>query len=130
MTSSISPFLRLCVAVSASALAARLLVFSLASFQRMAAQPSGLMTLYQLFWSMATRSPMPMPSAPPEPPSPITMQMTGTRRRLISRRFTAMLSAWPRCSAPMPGYAPGVSMKVTMGSLNFSASFILRSALR
>ena len=130
ITSSISPLRRLSAAVSESALAAWLLVRSFASLKRMAAQPSGLITLYQLFCSIATRSPTAMPSAPPEPPSPITMQMTGTRRRLISRRLTAMLSACPRCSAPMPGYAPGVSTKVTIGSRNFSASFILRSALR
>ena len=31
---------------------------------------------------------------------------------------------------PMPGYAPGVSTRQTTGSLNFSASFMARSALR
>ena len=41
-----------------------------------------------------------------------------------------MLSACPRSSAPMPGYAPGVSISATTGRWNFSASFIARSALR
>ena len=49
-----------------------------------------------------TRSPTPMPSAPPEPPSPITTQRSGRQPRhredvLGDRR------AWPRSSAPMPG---------------------------
>ena len=36
-----------------------------------------------------------------------------------------MLSAiaidWPRSSAPIPGYAPGVSTSVTIGIPNFAA---------
>ena len=52
---------------------------------------------------MRTRSPTPMPSAPPLPPSPITMQTIGTRSGDISRMFSAMAHAWPRSSAPMPG---------------------------
>ncbi len=34
-----------------------------------------------------------------------------------------MASAWPRSSAPMPGYAPGVSMKQMMGRPNLRAEF-------
>ena len=62
--------------------------------------------------------------APPEPPSPITTDMIGCE---IDRQHSidlAMASAWPRSSAPFPGYAPGVSIKVITGILNFSASFI------
>jgi hypothetical protein len=52
---------------------------------------------------MLTRSPMPMPSAPPDPPSPITTQTIGVARRDISSKFLAMSADWPRSSAPMPG---------------------------
>ena len=41
-----------------------------------------------------------------------------------------MASATPRSSPPMPGYAPGVSIRLTIGRPNFSASFIARRALR
>ena len=37
---------------------------------------------------------------------------------------------WQRSSASIPGYAPGVSTNVNTGSLNFSAVFIKRKALR
>ena len=36
---------------------------------------------------MAMRSPTPMPSAPPLPPSPMTTQTIGVRSRLISSRL-------------------------------------------
>ncbi len=42
--------------------------------------------------------------------------------RAISRRFRAMASAWPRSSASMPGYAPGVSRNVMTGRPNLAAS--------
>ncbi len=71
-----------------------------------------------------------MPRAPPLPPSPITMHRVGTRSALISRMFSAIAQAWPRSSAPMPGYAPGVLISVTIGSPNRSASFIFWRALR
>ena len=45
----------------------------------------------------------PSASAPPEPPSPMTMEMEGTPREDMTSRLTAMASAWPRSSAPMPG---------------------------
>jgi len=54
----------------------------------------------------------------------------GTCSSDISRRLRAMASACPRSSAPMPGYAPGVSTRVRTGLPNFSASFIRRRALR
>jgi hypothetical protein len=56
--------------------------------------------------------------------------MVGTRSRDISRMLRAMASAWPRSSAPRPGYAPGRSMKLITGRPNFSAIFMHRSALR
>ncbi len=52
---------------------------------------------------MRTRSPIAMPSAPPEPPSPVTVTTIGVRRLAISMRLRAIASAWPRSSAPMPG---------------------------
>ena len=60
----------------------------------------------------------------------MSMQTMGVFSPLISRRFTAMASATPRSSLPTPGYAPGVSMRVTTGRRTFSASFITRRALR
>ena len=43
------------------------------------------------------------PSAPPEPPSPITTQTIGVGSRDISYIELAMTWACPRSSAPMPG---------------------------
>ena len=57
-----------------------------------------------------------MPSAPPEPPSPVMVTMIGTVSAAISRRLRAIASAWPRSSAPIPGKAPGVSTKVKIGN--------------
>ena len=62
-------------------------------FQRIAAQPSGLITEYQACSSIATRSPTPMPRAP-EPPSPITMQTIGVRPAHL-QRVRAIASACP-----------------------------------
>jgi len=73
------------------------------SLKRMAEQASGLMTLYQANSIMATLSATPMPSAPPEPPSPQTIERIGVFRRDISNMLRAIDSAWPRSSAPMPG---------------------------
>ena len=71
-----------------------------------------------------------MPSAPPLPPSPLTMTMTGVSRTIMSRRLTAIASATPRSSDSIPGYAAGVSTNTITGRLNFSASRIARIALR
>jgi len=79
---------------------------------------------------MSTRLPMPIASAPQLPPSPVTTATIGVRSPAISRRFLAIASACPRSSAPSPGYAPGVSMKVTKGLPNFSARCMSRSAFR
>src|SRR5438552_2390741 len=43
-----------------------------------------------------------MPSAPPEPPSPITAAIMGIRKFIISRRLTAIASEMCRSSEPIP----------------------------
>ena len=74
-----------------------------ASPHRMAAQPSGEITAYTAYSSISTRLPIPIASAPPLPPSPVTMATMGVGSPAISRKFRAMASAWPRSSAPRPG---------------------------
>ena len=69
-----------------------------------------------------------MPKAPPEAPSPITTVIIGVFKMVISKIFLAIASPCPRSSASKPGYAPGVSSKVTTGMPNFSAIFIKRNA--
>src|SRR5690606_34949667 len=91
---------------------------------------SGEITEYHVFSIIKTLSPTPIPKAPPEAPSPIITQMIGTFNRVISKIFRAIASPCPRSSASNPGYAPGVSIKVNTGRLNFSADFIKRNALR
>ena len=85
------------------------------SRHRIAAHPSGGMTLYTANSCIRIRSPIAMPSAPPLPPSPQMFTMIGTSSRAISRRFTAMASAIPRSSDSTPGYAAGVSTKTMIG---------------
>ena len=46
----------------------------------------------------------------------------------IEKSDFAIASPCPRSSAPIPGYAPFVSIKVIIGLLNFSACFIKRIA--
>ena len=82
-----------------------------------------------LYWSISTRSATPIASAPPEPPSPITTLTIGTFRLDITNRLRAMASLWPRSSAPIPGYAPGVSISVISGKPNFSARCMSRKRL-
>src|SRR5438876_163834 len=79
---------------------------------------------------MRTRLPIPIASAPPLPPSPVTTARTGVRRAAISRRFRAIASAWPRSSAPTPGYAPGVSMRLRTGLPDFELRDLLAAAGR
>jgi hypothetical protein len=79
---------------------------------------------------MWTRLATPSASAPPEPPSPITVAITGTDARDSIAIDAPMASPWPRSSAPRPGYAPGVSMNVRIGIPNRSASSKTRIALR
>ena len=69
-------------------------------------------------------------TAPPDPPSPITVTIIGTRRDAISLKLRAMASACPRSSAPMPGWAPPVSIRQITGMRNLAASLILAIALR
>src|SRR5712692_407271 len=71
-----------------------------------------------------------MPSAPPLPPSPLTMTTMGVSRSIMSRRLTAIASATPRSSDSMPGYAAGVSTNTMTGRPNFSARRLARSAVR
>ena len=96
----------------------------------MLAQPSGEITEYTAFSSIQTRSATARASAPPLPPSPINMEITGTQRVVISIKFSAMACPWPRSSAPTPQNAPEVSIKQITGRPNFSACFISLSALR
>ena len=56
-----------------------------------------------------------MARAPPEPPSPIKIDKTGTFKDDISKRFLAMASPCPRSSASSPQKAPGVSTKQMIG---------------
>ena len=70
---------------------------------RIDAQPSGEITEYVAYCSISTTSPTAMASAPPEPPSPITLTMIGVRSRAISNRLRPMASDWPRSSASIPG---------------------------
>jgi hypothetical protein len=86
------------------------------------AQPSGEITLYVPYSSTWTRFATPSASAPPEPPSPMMVAMIGTCARDIAARHAPIASLRPRSSAPMPGYAPGVSMKVKIGSPKRDAS--------
>jgi len=64
-----------------------------ASPQRMAAQPSGEITEYTAYSSISTRLPMPMASAPPLPPSPVTTTIIGTGSEAMRLRLRAIASA-------------------------------------
>ncbi len=66
-------------------------------------QLSGEITLYQAYCSIRIRLVTPRPSAPPDAPSPMTTEIVGTRSEDMTSRFTAIASACPRSSAPMPG---------------------------
>ena len=55
-------------------------------------QDSGEITEYQVCSSIYTRSPIPIPKAPPDAPSPTIKQSIGTFRTDISRRFLAIAS--------------------------------------
>ena len=69
----------------------------------MEAKPSGERMAYTEFSSISTRLATPSARAPPLLPSPVMRAMTGTVSRLISIRFRAMASPWPRASASRPG---------------------------
>src|SRR5204862_32546 len=117
-------------AVRRRSAALRATVSGVRSRKRIDAQPSGEITEYQACSCMSTRSARARASAPPLPPSPITALTTGTRSPASVRRLAAIASACPRSSAPMPGYAPCVSMRVITGRAKRSASSKRRTALR
>ena len=98
------------------------------SLYKILANPSGDKIEYTAFSNMAILSPTAIANAPPLEPSPITIQIIGTSSFEISNKFLAIASPCPLSSAPIPGYAPGVSIKVIIGLLNFSACFINRNA--
>jgi hypothetical protein len=60
----------------------------------------------------------------------MTTATVGTRRRTIAWMLRAIAPPWPRCSAPAPGAAPGVSIRVSTGTSSFSARAMARMALR
>ena len=128
MTSSTTPSSRRSCAVRRSASAARSAYA--ASLKRIEAQPSGEITEYIPYAIISTRLATPIASAPPLPPSPMTTVTTGTDSDAMPSSASAIACAWPRSSAPMPGYAPGVSISVTIGSEKRSAIRITRSAFR
>src|SRR5215211_7654502 len=100
-TASITPSWRQLAASGLRAAAA--LTFSPASRQRIAAQPSGEITVYIAFSCMSTRSASAVAIAPPEPPSPMMHATTGIVRRLISAWERAIAPPCPCCSAATPG---------------------------
>src|SRR5215207_6939213 len=87
---------RSCAVMRSAVAAFSRISWLLPSFQRIAAQPSTVITEYTAFSSISTRSATPSASAPPDPPSPITVAMIGTVSWLISRRFRAIASDCPR----------------------------------
>jgi hypothetical protein len=67
---------------------------------------------------------------PPLPPSPTIALTTGTRSVARTARLVAIASARRRCSEPIPGYAPCVSMKLMTGRPKRSARRKRRTAFR
>ena len=96
------------------------------SFHKIAAHPSGDMTEYIAFSNIKTLFADAKAIAPPDPPSPIINDMIGTLKDMQHSIELAIACACPLCSAPIPGYAPGVSINVIIGILNLSAIFISR----
>jgi hypothetical protein len=128
MTPSTTPIRSRLRASILSALAATEAI--VASFHRIEAQPSGLITEYTPCSLIRTSSATASASAPPLPPSPMMIVTTGTGRPVINWMHCAIAMAWPCSSASTPGYAPGVSMKVITGSRSFPASRISLAAFR
>src|SRR5699024_2276124 len=73
------------------------------SLNSILAAPSGDITEYVLFSNIYRRSQTPNPSAPPDPPSPMTIEIIGTFKPAISTRFLAIASLCTRSSASLPG---------------------------
>ena len=61
--------------------------------------------------------------APPDPPSPMIIEIIGVLILKLREIHEAIDSDCPRSSASFPGNAPGVSTNVITGKLNFSANF-------
>ena len=57
------------------------------------------MTEYQVFSNIKILSPIPIPKAPPEAPSPIIIVIIGTFIESILKIFLAIASPWPLSSA-------------------------------
>jgi len=75
----------------------------LGSLQRIEAHPSGEITEYIEFSNIITLFEDASAIAPPDPPSPIIIEMFGTFRDMQHSIEFAIAVAWPLCSAPMPG---------------------------
>ena len=73
------------------------------SFQIMDAKPSGESMEYTEFSYNITEFPTPKANAPPLPPSPVTIEITGTFKSNIFIIDWEMASPCPRSSAPNPG---------------------------
>jgi len=54
----------------------------------------------------------------------MTKLITGVFRDANVKRFLAIASLWPLSSAPIPGKAPGVSIIVIIGILNYKLNLI------
>jgi len=63
-------------------------------------------------------------TAPPDPPSPVISEIIGIFAFKEVLMQLAIASACPLSSAPLPGYAPAVSIRVITGRENLSAKFI------
>ncbi len=63
-----------------------------AVFQRIEAQPSGEITEYVAYCSMMTASPTAIANAPPEPPSPMMVAISGTLSSAITYRLCPIAS--------------------------------------
>ena len=94
------------------------------SFHNILAYPSGDKIEYIAFSSIITLSATPIARAPPLEPSPITYEIVGILSDDIVSILFAITCPCPLSSAPIPGYAPFVSIKVISGLLNFSDCFI------
>ena len=89
MIPSINFCLLMSLAVSLRASAAISLYSQL--LQRIEEHDSGDITVYQVFSSINTLSPTPIPTAPPEAPSPITIVIIGVFKRSFQKYFLQLL---------------------------------------
>ena len=73
------------------------------SLQSIAAQPSGDITEYIACSNIITLFDDANAIAPPDPPSPIIIEILGTSKFIQCSIDLAIASAWPLSSAPTPG---------------------------